>query len=117
LFPTLENFHDLMTKNAVIYGDHLSAAKSDFDHQYRQQILPSVKAAFQKAIDEGNSRGVDWNTIKVIRIEPSSGLRDIGAGSLVVTFISGERTCHLQLDNVMVFGRQWMAGSRLSFKG
>lgn len=71
LFPTLQEFHQMMEKNSVFYGESLSAAKQEFADTYKNHLTTAVKESFDRIIREGDEKGIEWKTIRLERIESS----------------------------------------------
>ncbi len=71
LFPSVEQFHALMTDNAGFYASSLPAAKEDFARTYRQSLLPVLRLSFNQLIKDGVEMGISWKGIRLVRWETS----------------------------------------------
>src|SRR5690349_20592322 len=43
MFPTLEDFNDMMNESSEIYGTYLADAKRDFSINYEHKLVPTVE--------------------------------------------------------------------------
>lgn len=113
LFPTLEEFHQVMDENAVVYGETLQAAKEDFAASYENKILPSLKESFAQIIRQGKEKGIDWNAISYVRIEYSTPQGNNSTAPFTIVFSSKGKEHRLQIENAFVLHDEWKVGQKV----
>jgi|SRR5690606_17478388 len=108
LFPKLQEFHQMMEKNSVFYGESLSAAKHEFADTYQNHLIPAVKESFDHIVREGSKKGIVWNTIRFERIEPSE-MSDpqFGQAQVVIVFTANGKAYRLYLKKALIMNAQW----------
>jgi hypothetical protein len=87
LFPTLDEFHQIMEFHQNAYGKNLGAAKDDFTRHYHDVLLPSLKVSFESLLKDGESKGIDWSVAQFVRVEideESSRTYDVVPLTLVI---------------------------------
>jgi hypothetical protein len=108
LFPTLQEFHQMMEMNSVFYGESLSAAKQEFANTYQNHLIPAVKESFDRIIREGNKKGIAWNTIRFERIESSKIMEEqFGQAQVVIVFTANGKAYRLSLKKALIMNAQW----------
>jgi hypothetical protein len=108
LFPMLQEFHQMMEKNSVFYGESLSAAKQEFANTYQSHLIPAVKESFDRIIREGNKKGITWNTIRFERIESSEIMEpQFGQAQVVIVFTANGKVYRLGLTKALIMNEQW----------
>ena len=108
LFPTLQEFHQMMEINAVFYGEHLSAAKQEFATTYERHLLIAVNESFDRIIREGNQKGIEWNTISFQRVESSQITDDqFGQAQVAIVFGTNGKAYKLILKKALIINSQW----------
>jgi hypothetical protein len=108
LFPILQEFHQMMEKNSVFYGESLSAAKQEFANTYQSHLIPAVKDSFDRIIREGNKKGITWNTIRFERIESSEIMEpQFGQAQVVIVFTANGKVYRLGLTKALIMNEQW----------
>src|SRR5687768_11574406 len=68
LFPSLIEFQDVMKANSELYGKYLSDAQGEFAANYRANLLPAVKRSFDGLIKEGEEKGIEWKSVRLIGV-------------------------------------------------
>jgi hypothetical protein len=115
LFPSLSDFHSVMDKNATVYGQHLSQAKSEFAKQYEQALLPQLNRSVHDIIAEGKKAGIDWTTIQLVRVEKGEISQDQFSTVPVTIFFSAQGKEHrLQIGKVLVFNGELKISQSIS---
>lgn len=108
LFPTLQEFHQMMGKNSDFYGESLSAAKQEFADTYENHLITTVKESFDRIIREGNEKGIKWNTIRFERIESSGITQDqFGQAQVAIVFTANGKAYTLALKKALIMNAQW----------
>ena len=108
LFPTLQEFHQIMEKNSPFYGEFLSAAKQEFTATYESRLVTTVKESFDRIIREGNKKGIAWNTIRFERIESSEiGKQQFAEAQVEIVFTSNEKRYRLSMDKTLIMNARW----------
>ena len=106
LFPTLQEFHQMMEKNSLFYGEFLSAAKQEFTTTYESHLVTAVKESFDRIIREGNKKGIAWNTI---RFNESSEIvkQQFTEAQVAIVFTSNEKRYRLSLEKTLIMNARW----------
>lgn len=108
LFPTLQEFHQMMEKNSLFYGEFLSEAKEEFATHYESDLIPSVKASFERIIFEGKEKGIAWNSIRFERIEPTELMeQQFAAAPVTIVFTANGKEYKLNLEKALVMQASW----------
>ena len=113
LFPTLEEFHQVMDENAVVYGETLQAAKDEFAASYENKIMPGLKESFTQIIREGKEKGIDWSAINYERIEYSAPQGITSAAPFTIVFSSKGTEYRLHIENAFVLHNEWKVGQKV----
>lgn len=107
LFPSRSDFHEMMDKNASFYGEHLTAAKLEFDEVYTNELLPAVKSSFQKIINEGQQRGIDWRKIRLVHVVVHEDAERTRTMPLNIIVESNSKRFTICIENAFVWNGQW----------
>jgi hypothetical protein len=108
LFPSLEDFHALMDKNAVLYGANLNAAKEDFAKQYHSRAVPAVYEAFEDVTHQGKTAKINWNAVEFIRIElAEKPANSVSTVPFNIVFTSGGKQHRIQIERAMFVNGEW----------
>ena len=108
LFPTLQEFHQMMEKNSLFYGEFLSAAKQEFTTTYESHLITTVKESFDRIIREGNKKGIAWNTIRFERIESSETVKQqFAEAQVAIVFTANEKRYRLSLEKALIMNARW----------
>ena len=108
LFPTLQEFHQMMEKNSPFYGESLSAAKQEFATTYESHLITAVKESFDQVIREGNENGIAWSTIRFERVESSEIMKQqFAEAQVAIVFTSNEKRYRLSLEKALIMNARW----------
>jgi hypothetical protein len=108
LFPTLQEFHQMMEKNSSLYGESLSSAKQDFATTYESDLIPTVKKSFDRIVAEGKKKGIEWNTIRFERIESIETMeQQFATAPVTIVFNSNGKEYKLILEKALLMHAQW----------
>ena len=107
LFPSLDEFHQLMERNGVVYGRFLPEAKEEFSNEYRNELVPQVEKSFRTIVAEGTARGIDWSDIRLEEVEPEISKGLLPAFPVTFTFVSKSREFRLQVERVILIGGEY----------
>ena len=108
LFPTLQEFHQVMEKNSDLYGESLSAAKEEFAYTYKSDLIHAVKESFDRVIQEGSKKGISWSTIVFERVESAETKEEqFGQGQVSIVFSSSGTTHRLIIKKTVIMNAQW----------
>ncbi len=69
LFPSVNEFHEMMDDNKDSYGPYLADAKKSFASEYVTALMPKVKESFNNLLVEIKSKGIDLNYVRLVRFE------------------------------------------------
>jgi hypothetical protein len=108
MFPSLEDFNDMMKESSEIYGTYLADAQRDFAINYEHKLIPTVEHAFDMLIDEGRSKGIEWNNIRYIGTEleeqPKHRFSPI---PVTIVFSSNGVEHRIYVERALVINGQW----------
>jgi hypothetical protein len=107
LLPTLSEFHQIMDANDRLYGRFIKEAKREFAIQYEREVVPSVKAAFNSVIDEGNKRGINWQNVEFVRIKDGATPGHKNPVQLDIVFSERGKEYTLRIENAFIWQGQW----------
>jgi hypothetical protein len=108
MFPSLEDFNDMMKESSEIYGTYLADAQRDFAINYQHKLIPTVEHAFDLLIDEGRSKGIDWNTIRYVGTEQEEQPRHrFSPIPVTVVFSSNDVEYRIYIERALVVNGQW----------
>lgn len=108
MFPSLEDFNDMMKESSEIYGSYLPDAQREFAINYEHKLVPTVEHAFDVLIDEGRSKGIDWNNIRYIatqqKEEPKNRFSPV---PVTIVFSSNGVEHRIFIERALVIHGQW----------
>jgi hypothetical protein len=108
MFPSLEDFNDMMKESSEIYGTYLADAQRDFAINYEHKLIPTVEHAFEVLIDEGRSKGIDWNNIRYIGTEQQAEPKHHFSPIPVTVVFSNNGVEHrVHIERALVINGQW----------
>ena len=108
MFPSLEDFSDMMKESSEIYGTYLAHAQRDFAINYEQKLIPTVEHAFEVLIDEGRSKGIEWNNIRYIGIQQEAEPKQRFSPIPVTLVFSSNGVEHkIYIERALVINGQW----------
>lgn len=107
LFPTLQEFHQVMDDNADFYAESLSEAKEEFAALYRRELITSVRHSFDRIVRDGRSRGIDWHTVSFERIDNPEQTKQFAQTTLRIVFTANGKRQTLILKKVLILNSQW----------
>lgn len=113
LFPTLEEFLQVMNENALVYGETLEAAKEEFAASYEKKILPALKESFAQIIQEGKEKGIDWSSIQYQRMEYSTPQGNNSTTPFTIVFSSKGKEYRLRIENAFLLHNEWKVGQNV----
>lgn len=112
LFPSLQEFHQLMDETPWLYGDFLLEAKKEFASEYESELLPEVRDAFQHILIEGKKKGIDWSSIEYVRTEVGN-ISESKSAPVTVVFLSNGKEHRIRIENAMTIHDQWKVSQYL----
>lgn len=108
MFPSLEDFNDMMKESSEIYGTYLADAQREFAINYEQKLVPTVEHAFDVLIDEGRSKGIDWNNIRFVGIEQKEQPKHhFSPIPVTIVFTSNGAEHRIHIERALVINGQW----------
>jgi hypothetical protein len=113
LFPTLNEFYDLMERNREIYGDNLEAAKQDFADEYNHHIAPAMIEAYESIQHSAAVAGIDWSRVSVVRVAVEEGT-DLDKRQMTIYFSSNGEIHRLIIASAFKLNGQWKAGVKMN---
>lgn len=115
IYPTLEEFHQLMTDNAHVYCEYLNDAKRDFADNYVADQLPELRESFDKIIKEGIQKGIDWKAVEYNGVElDQQATQDLKPVPFTIVFLSNGKQYRLCIEKAFVLNGQWRVSSELA---
>lgn len=107
MFPTLNDFHQIMDAHRDVYGESLSAAMQEFSAAYESRLMREVKDAFDRVLDEGRTRGITWSTILLERVDAPAVTDQFGHAQVTIVFTADGRSHRLILEKALILNSQW----------
>jgi hypothetical protein len=108
MFPSIEDFKEMMKESSEIYGSYLADAQREFAINYEYKLLPTVEHAFETLIDEGRSKGIDWNDIHYVGIEQKEQPNHRFTPIPVTLIISSKGVEHrIYIERALVVNGEW----------
>ena len=108
MFPSLEDFNDMMKESSEIYGTYLVDAQREFANNYEHKLIPTVEHAFELLIEEGRSKGIEWNNIRYIgteqREQPQHKFSPV---PVTIVFSSNGVEHKIYIERALVINGQW----------
>lgn len=116
LFPSIEDFKDMMKESSEIYGSYLADAQREFANNYEYKLVPTVEHAFETLIDEGRSKGIDWSEVHYVGIEqkeqPHNRFTPIPV-TLIISFKGVEH--RIYIERALVVNGEWKVSQFIKF--
>jgi hypothetical protein len=110
LFPSLEEFKNLMEENAHVYGNNLKAAQADFANEYHTKLVPVLKESFDKLQRDGKEKEIDWSAVKYVTTSYQVAKDDHTKASITVVVSSNGKEYQITIQNILVINGQWRIG-------
>jgi len=108
MFPSLEDFKNMMKESSEIYGTYLADAQREFAINYESKLIPTVEHAFEVLIDEGRSKGIEWNNIRFVGFEQHEMPNNRFSPIPVTIVISSNGVEHrIYIERALVINGQW----------
>ena len=108
MFPSLEDFNDMMKESSEIYGTYLADAQREFANNYEHKLIPTVEHAFELLIEEGRSKGIEWTNIRYIgteqREQPQHKFSPV---PVTIVFSSNGVEHKIYIERALVINGQW----------
>ena len=108
MFPSLEDFNEMMKESSEIYGTYLADAQREFANNYEHKLIPTVEHAFDLLIEEGRSEGIEWNNIRYIgteqREQPQHKFSPV---PVTIVFSSNGVEHKIYIERALVINGQW----------
>ena len=117
LFPSMADFHALMTKNAELYGKNLSEAAREFEKEYDLELYPAFEESFERILLEGKQKGIDWRTVRLVSVEaPEEIVGDFASVPMTITFTAQGKDYRLNIEKVLVMDGRWKVSHFIHFE-
>jgi hypothetical protein len=108
MFPSIEDFNDMMRESSEIYGTYLADAQREFAINYEHKLLPTVEHAFDLLIEEGRAKGIEWNNIRYIGTEQQEQPTNRFSPVPVTIIFSSKGVEHrIYIERALVINGQW----------
>jgi hypothetical protein len=108
MFPSIEDFNDMMKESSEIYGTYLADAQREFAVNYEHKLIPTVEHAFDLLIEEGRAKGIEWNNIRYIGTEqleqPTNRFSPV---PVTIIFSSNGVEHRIYIERALVINGQW----------
>ena len=114
LFPSLEEFLEIMDRNSAFYGPYLKEAKEEFEVHYTKEVLPELNQSFKSVIAQGIKAGIDWSTIKLVGVEFSEEHKGSTSHALI-TISSNGKEHKLEFEKALFINGEWKVSQYLKF--
>jgi hypothetical protein len=108
LFPSLIEFQDVMKANSELYGKYLSDAQREFAANYKANLLPAVKRSFDGLIKEGEEKGIEWKSVRLIGVQLNEETQQRFNSLPVTITVSSKGVEHqLKIEKALVINGEW----------
>ena len=108
MFPSIEDFNDMMKESSEIYGTYLADAQREFAINYEHKLIPTVEHAFDLVIEEGRTKGIDWNNIRYVSIEQNEQPKNrFSPVPVTIVFSSNGVEHRILIERALVIHGQW----------
>jgi hypothetical protein len=108
LAPSVEDFKMIMADNAELYGGHLAEAQEVFVADYLMKTMPAVKESFEKILDNGRRRGIDWSNITLVSWETIDLVETpLTSAPFVIAIESGGKIVRIEIEKALYIGGHW----------
>jgi len=112
LFPTLNEFYQVMDANKEFYGEDLEAAKQEFADEYNHRIAPGIIEAYESVQHSAATMKIDWNSVSIIRVTVDEGL-DMERRKMTIYFSTAGDTHRLFIDGAFELNGEWRASGNM----
>jgi len=110
LFPTVEEFLQVMERNKDFYGDNLEAAKQEFIDEYNHRIGPELVDSFRQIRTAAHQENIDWHEDSLLRIVVGE---DPYSSTMTIYFSSKGETHRLLIEKVLRLNGRWKASGKI----
>lgn len=116
LFPTLEDFYELMQEHSGVYGNNLNEAKKEFASTYTEKVVPALNASFDRIVREGEERGISWKAIHYAHVEQDEvSQHAFTTAPVTITFYSEGKEHRLRIEKALMVKGQWRVSQFVKF--
>lgn len=106
LFPSSNDFNEIINENQALYGPYLHDAQMDFSNQYDHEIIAKLGAAFAHVIEEDKKKGIAWNGARLEKVEVIDHENNDGNG-ILIKFSQGGHAYQIRLAKVIQVNGTW----------
>lgn len=114
LFPSLDEFYMIIDENALVYGENLANAKTEFADQYNSKLIPSLKKSFASILQQGKNKGIDWSKITFERVVCTTSGENLASAPLTIVFSVNKKEYHITIDKAFVLHGVWKVSAEMS---
>lgn len=108
MFPSLDEFNDMMRESSELYGTYLADAQREFAINYEYKLMPTVEHAFDLIVDEGRSKGIDWSDIHFVSVEQKEQpTHRFSPVPVTILFTSKGVEHRIFIERALVINGQW----------
>ena len=108
MFPSIEDFNDMMKESSEIYGTYLTDAQREFANNYEHKLIPTVEHAFDLIIEEGRAKGIEWNSIRYVSIEQNEHPKNrFSPVPITIVFSANGVEHRIYIERALVINGQW----------
>lgn len=113
LFPTLDEFYEVMELNKEFYGENFKAAKQEFTDDYNHRIAPGIVEAYESVQHKAAIAGIDWNKVSVVRVVVDEG-GDLERRTMSIYFSADGDVHNLTIDGAFKLNGQWKVSGNMT---
>lgn len=114
LYPPVEAFYELMDENTALYGSNFEEAKAIFTSEYEKKVIPAMNHSFERLLESGKKSGIDWRTIKFLRVEQNATERELTFAPMTIVFSANGKEHTLVIENALYFKGQWKVSQHVT---
>ena len=116
LYPSVQEFHNLMKANASVYGPNLKEAQEEFETQHNTKMLPSLKASFAALIKEGEAKGIVWSEVEFLSTEAGKHPGgDLSTATFTLAISHNGKVYGIVIDNALLLNGKWHVSKYIRF--
>jgi hypothetical protein len=108
LYPTLAEFHQIMSENEALYGLFAKEARDEFAIDYERYLMPKVKESFDSLIKEGRNKGIDWSKARYVSVAVEEDVTNVLTSVPFTIVVSAEgKEYKIRIEKALFINGSW----------
>ena len=108
LYPTLTEFHQIMSENEMLYGLFAKEARDEFAIDYERYLMPKVKESFNALIKEGRNKGIDWSKVRYVSVAVEEEVTNVLTSVPFTIVVSAEgKEYKIRIEKALFINGSW----------